>query len=60
MVILGHTLSVLHLSISVDAPNLIFHTVDESMSVRRGVFLVFHLEPVAGHFDSVIVESSPF
>jgi hypothetical protein len=38
MVILGHTLSVLHLSISVDAPNLIFHTVDESMSVRRGVF----------------------
>lgn len=22
--------------------------------------MVFHLEPVAGHFDSVIVESSPF
>jgi len=60
MIILGHTLSVLHLSISINAPNIIFYTVDKSMSVRRGVFLVFHLEPVAGHFDSVIVESSPF
>lgn len=59
VVSLSDSTSVLHPSVRVNAPDIFRHTVDESMGV--GILsLVFNLEPVSSHLDSLVIESSPF
>lgn len=56
---LGDTLSVLHQTVSVNTPNVLNNTIDKFMFVGILSLCVFNLEPVSGHLDSLIVESSP-
>lgn len=56
---LSDTLSVLHLTVSVDAPDLFLHTVNKLVGVGLSI-LVFNLKPVSSHLDSIITKSGPF
>jgi len=58
MVSLRDTLSIKHHTIGIDTPDIFLHTVDKLMVVGT-LILVFNLEPVSGHLDSLVVESSP-